>query len=103
MVIRYSRWDGLQAPFGLDADDLMEQLKQRRRENLDRHNMSSILDDIKERLENVLKTEREGIEQRVQEGQEKVEASKSSQPNESGDSGESVDPEQQAAFQKMLE
>src|SRR4051794_2095160 len=146
MFTRYSRWDGSQEPFGLDADelmeamsddllddgdlwralqkmfrrgaenqdgdrmkglrDLMEQLKQRRRENLDRHNMSSILDDIKERLENVLKQEREGIEQRVREGREKVEASKSSQSDESGqpgESGESVDPDQQAAFQKMLE
>src|SRR5882724_9499656 len=149
MVIRYSRWDGLQEPFGLDADelmeamsddllddgdlwralqkmfrrgaenqqgdrmrglqDLMDQLRNRRRENLDRHNMSGILDDIKERLENVKKTEREGIEQRVQEGREKVEASKSPQPGESGESGEAGemgqagDPDQQAAFQKMLE
>jgi len=131
MVIRYSRWDGLQEPFGLDADelmeamsddllddgdlwralqkmfrrgaenqqgdrmrglqDLMEQLRNRRRENLDRHDMSSILDDIKERLENVLKTEREGIQNRVQEGREKVEAS------------EAGEQEQQAGFQKMLE
>jgi uncharacterized protein with von Willebrand factor type A (vWA) domain len=152
MVIRYSRWDGLQEPFGLDADelmeamsddllddgdlwralqkmfrrgaenqqgdrmrglqDLMEQLRNRRRESLDRHNMSGILDDIKERLENVKKTEREGIEQRVQEGREKVEASKSPEGRETGEAGESSqagqsdqagDPDQQAAFQKMLE
>jgi uncharacterized protein with von Willebrand factor type A (vWA) domain len=68
--------------------DLMDQLKQRRRENLDRHNMSSILDDIKERLENVLKQEREGIQQRVQEGRDKVEASKSGQTSETGEAGE---------------
>src|SRR5919206_1343956 len=119
MVIRYSRWDGLQDPFSLDADelmeamsddllddgdlwralqrmmrrgaeneqgdrmqglrDLMEQLRQRRRENLDRYDMSSVLDDIKERLENVLKTEREGIEKRIQEGREKVAGSQQQQ------------------------
>jgi hypothetical protein len=32
--------------------------------------MSSVLDDLKERLVNVLKTEREGIEKRVQAGRE---------------------------------
>src|SRR4051812_40123492 len=126
MFSRYSRWDGSQEPFGLDADELMEamsddllddgdlwkalqrmfrrgaenqqgdrmkglqdlidQLKNRRRENLDRYNMSSILDDIKERLENVLKTEREGIERRVQEGREKVQQSQSGQQQpQSGD------------------
>src|ERR687893_2751572 len=114
MFTRYSRWDGSQEPFGLDADelmesmsddllddgdlwralqkmlrrgaeneqgdrmqglrDLMEQLRNQRRENLDRYDMSSLLDDLKERLENVLKTEREGIEKRVQEGREKVQS-----------------------------
>jgi uncharacterized protein with von Willebrand factor type A (vWA) domain len=112
MFTRYSRWDGSQELFGLDADelmeamsddllddgdlwralqkmmrrgaenqqgdrmqglrDLMDQLRQRRRENLDRYDMSSVLDDLKERLENVLKTEREGIERRIQDGREKV-------------------------------
>jgi len=122
MLSRYSRWDGSQEPFGLDADelmeamsddllddgdlwralqkmmrrgaenqqgdrmqglrDLMEQLKRRRRENLDRYDMSSVIDDIKERLENILKTEREGIEKRVQDGREKVQASQRQQPGE---------------------
>jgi uncharacterized protein with von Willebrand factor type A (vWA) domain len=150
MFTRYSRWDGSQEPFGLDADelmeamsddlldngdlwralqrmfrrgaenqqgdrmqglrDLMEQLRNRRRENLDRYDMSSVLDDLRERLENVLKTEREGIERRVQEGREKVTASQ--QQQQSGqqqpgqqESGQQQDgsPDQQAGFQKMLE
>jgi len=69
--------------------DLMEQLRQQRRENLDRYDMSSVLDDLKEKLENVLKTEREGIEKRVQEGRDKV--------------ANSDTPDEQAGFQKMLE
>jgi uncharacterized protein with von Willebrand factor type A (vWA) domain len=129
MLTRYSKWDGSQEPFGLDADelmeamsddllengdlwralqkmlrrgaenqdgqkmqglrDLMEKLRQQRRENLDRYDMSSVLDDLKEKLENVLKTEREGIEKRVQEGRDKIAASDS--------------PDEQAGFQKMLE
>src|SRR5688500_19360041 len=124
MVTRYSRWDGSQELFGLDADelmesmsddlwddgelwrplqkmlrrgaenqqgdrmqglrDLMEQLRNRRRENLDRYDMSSVLDDLKERLENVLKTEREGIEKRVQEGREKISASQQQQQGQQG-------------------
>ncbi|MGE3909915.1 MAG: VWA domain-containing protein [Chloroflexota bacterium] len=69
--------------------DLMEQLRNRRRENLDQYDMGSVLDDLKEKLENVLKTEREGIDKRVQEGREKVAQSES--------------PDEQAPFQKMLE
>jgi uncharacterized protein with von Willebrand factor type A (vWA) domain len=128
MIIRYSRWDGSQQPFGLDADELMEalsedllddgdlwkalrrmfrrgaenpqgdrmpglqdlieQLRRRRQEQLERYNMSSILEDIKQRLEQIEKTEREGIDRRVQEGRQKVE------------SGEAPE---QAAFQKALE
>jgi uncharacterized protein with von Willebrand factor type A (vWA) domain len=154
MFTRYSRWDGSQEPFGLDADelmesmsddllddgnlwralqkmlrrgaenqqgdrmqglrDLMEQLRNRRRENLDRYDMSSVLDDLKERLENILKTEREGIERRVQEGREKVAASQQQQQSGQQQSGQQsgqqqsgeqqeLSPEQQAAMQKMLE
>jgi uncharacterized protein with von Willebrand factor type A (vWA) domain len=129
MLTRYSRWDGSQEPFGLDADelmeamsddllddgdlwralqkmlrrgaeneqgdkmkglrDLMEQLRQKRRDNLDQYDMGSVIEDLKEKLENVLKTEREGIDKRVEEGREKVAASDS--------------PDEQAGFQKMLE
>jgi uncharacterized protein with von Willebrand factor type A (vWA) domain len=69
--------------------DLMEKLRNQRRENLDRYDMSSVLGDLKEKLENVLKTEREGIEKRVQEGRDKIAASDA--------------PYEQAGFQKMLE
>src|SRR3712207_3192263 len=126
--VRYSRWDGTQQLFGLDADELMEalsddliddgdlwsalqrmlrrgaenqqgdrmkglqdlinQLRDRRREQLDRYNMSSVLDDLRQKLDEVLKTERDAIDRRVQEGREKIE------------SGEAPE---QAAFQKALE
>jgi uncharacterized protein with von Willebrand factor type A (vWA) domain len=126
--IRYSRWDGTQQPFGLDADelldamsdellddgdiwsalqrmlrrgaqneqgdrmrglqDLIDQLRNRRREQLDRHNLSSVLDDLRQKLDEVVKTEREAIDRRVQEGREKVKAE---------------DGADQAPLQKMLE
>ncbi|MCC6175295.1 MAG: VWA domain-containing protein [Chloroflexi bacterium] len=126
MAIRYSRWDGSQQIFGLDAEqvmdamsddlledgdlwkalqrlfrrgaeteqgdrmrglqDLMDQLKNRRQENLDRYNLSSIVDDIRKRLEQVQQTERQGIDRRVDEGRQK--------------SAQNPD---QAGLQKMLE
>ena len=102
---RYSRWDGSQDVFQMDADelmdhlsndvladgdvfralrelmrrgikdqsgqqmpglrDLLDRLKERRKEQLQRYNMDSVMDDIKERLKDVLKTEREGIGKRL--------------------------------------
>jgi uncharacterized protein with von Willebrand factor type A (vWA) domain len=49
---------------------LMERLRGRRRENLERYNMDSMFDDIKERLQDVIDTERKGIDRRVQKTRE---------------------------------
>ncbi|MBI4213336.1 MAG: VWA domain-containing protein [Chloroflexi bacterium] len=46
--------------------DLLDRLRQRRQDQLNRYNLGSIMDDIKERLERVLQTEREGIQRRLQ-------------------------------------
>ena len=109
---RYSRWDGSQQIFDLDADelmdrlsdellkdgdlqqalrellrngmqnregqqltglrDLMEQLKNRRRQQLQQHNMDSVVDDLKERLEEILQTERDGIDRRLADAREQA-------------------------------
>ena len=63
--------DGQQMP-GLR--ELMEQLKNQRRQQLQQHNMDSVVDDLKERLEEVVKTEREGIKRRLDEAQGQVDA-----------------------------
>ena len=63
--------DGQQMP-GLR--ELMEQLKNKRRQQLQQHNMDSVVDDLKERLEEVVKTEREGIKRRLDEAQGQVDA-----------------------------
>ena len=102
---RYSRWDGTQNVFDIDAEelmdhlsndllahgdlrkalrelmsrgvqdnqgrqmpglrDLLEQLKGQRRQQLERYDMDSVMEDIKERLDRVLETEREGIRKRL--------------------------------------
>jgi uncharacterized protein with von Willebrand factor type A (vWA) domain len=52
--------------------DLLERLREQRKQQLDRYSMSDIVKDLKEKLEDVLKTEREGIERRVDEGRQKA-------------------------------
>ncbi len=109
---RYSRWDGTQEIFDIDANELMdrlsdellkqgdvmqalrellrngmqnregqqmpglrelmERLKDQRRQQLQQYNMDSVVDDLKERLDNILQTEREGIDRRLSDAQEQV-------------------------------
>ena len=45
--------------------DLLQQLRQQRRNTLDRYNLSSVMDDIKNRLDDLLRMERETIERRL--------------------------------------
>src|SRR3954454_16471323 len=100
---KYSRWDGTQVGFELDADDilseitddllyhgdlnaalrrlmqsgfrdknderiagmreLLEKLRRRRRDELERYDLGGVYEDIAQRLRDVVDTEREGIEQ----------------------------------------
>ena len=52
--------------------DLMEQLRNRRRDQMQQHNMDSVLDDLKERLDDIIQTERSGIERRLDEARQDV-------------------------------
>jgi uncharacterized protein with von Willebrand factor type A (vWA) domain len=47
--------------------DLLQQLRQQRRNTLDRFNLSSVMDDIKERLDEILNMERGTIDRRLEE------------------------------------
>ena len=109
----YSRWDGTQDIFDMDAEelmdhlsgellshgdlrralrelmrrgmqnregqrmpglnDLMEQLKGQRREQLQRHNMDSVVDDIEKRLKEIVETERQGIDKHLDQARREVE------------------------------
>jgi uncharacterized protein with von Willebrand factor type A (vWA) domain len=50
--------------------DVLKELRKRRQERLDRYDLGSSLDDIKKKLEEVIKLEREGIERRLNEARE---------------------------------
>jgi uncharacterized protein with von Willebrand factor type A (vWA) domain len=83
--------------------DLLERLKQQRGETLRRNNMDSVVKDIQERLEKVKETERAGIDKRVEDGRQQLEAtSDDGQPTTDGEDGDQSQ-EQREMFQKMLE
>ena len=107
---RYSRWDGTQVGFDLDAEaileeitddllyhgdlhaalrrllqqgfkdrngedlmgmrELMERLRQRRREQLDRYDLGGVYEDIAEALREVVDTERQGLDQLASDARE---------------------------------
>ncbi|MBI3744898.1 MAG: VWA domain-containing protein, partial [Chloroflexi bacterium] len=64
------RRDGQQRTMGVR--DMMERLKQRRQQQLDKYDMGSVLDGIKEKLEDIVKTEREGIDKRMDEARKRA-------------------------------
>src|SRR5918997_673717 len=64
---RLFRW-GFERPDGEHVPglrELMQRLKERRQEQLGRYDLGSILDDVKERLEQIVATERGTIERRL--------------------------------------
>ena len=71
--------------------DLIEQLKNRRREQLQQYNMDSVVDDLRERLEDIIRTEREGIDRRLEEARQQVSEAPSDER------------EQQESFYQLLE
>ena len=86
---RGERMEGLQ--------DLMERLKGRRQQDLERYNLDSMFDDINERLQSIVETEQQGIDRRVQEARERAAAT----TDESSDSD--MDAEQVQRLLEMLE
>jgi uncharacterized protein with von Willebrand factor type A (vWA) domain len=53
--------------------ELLQKLRQAKQRQLDKYNLSSIMDDIRQKLDNILKTEREGIQKKVDEARQKAE------------------------------
>src|SRR3954447_3701568 len=63
--------DGQRMP-GLQ--DLLQQLRQKRQQQLQRSNLGDTLKDVREKLEQIQKTEREGIDNKVTDGKEKAQS-----------------------------
>ena len=52
--------------------DLLDRLRQQRQQQLERYNLDSVMDDIKEQLQDVIDTERKGIERRLQDAERQL-------------------------------
>ena len=52
---------------------MLEQLKNQRRQQLQQYDMDSVMDDLKQRLDEIVSTERQGIEKRLEESSQQVE------------------------------
>ncbi len=67
---------GIRGPDGQRIEglrDLMERLRQQRQQQLERFNLDSVMDDLKERLQDVIDTERAGIDKRLEDGRKRLE------------------------------
>ena len=60
--------------------ELLERLRRQRQQQLERYNLDSLMDDLKERLRDVIDTERSGIQRRLEEARRQL--------AEAGDEGE---------------
>jgi uncharacterized protein with von Willebrand factor type A (vWA) domain len=99
-------WNALERimQWGLDGQDgqrmeglqqLLEKLREMRQQELERYNMDSVFDEIKEKLEEVKKLEREGIQRRLDEARGKRQEAR--ERPESGQSSEQSQTQQPAA------
>ena len=83
----FDRPDGERAPGWWE---MLKKLREQRQRQLQRYDLGSVIDDIKAQLDDVIETERQGIEQRLDEGRQKA-------ASQEGD--EAID----EGLQKMLE
>ena len=90
--------------------DLLQQLRKRRQQQLDRYDLGSALEDIKKKLEQVVKTEREGV-RRMPEGQERSQHERQLDQLPQNPAGQIkqlqdydfVDPEAERQFKELLQ
>ncbi|WP_069801167.1 VWA domain-containing protein [Thermogemmatispora onikobensis] len=111
-ALRRLMQDGMQLPDGrrnLGLRELLERLRAQRSQLLNRYNMASgVMDDLRQKLEEIKQLEREGIERRLKEAQELAEAEQAhqseagapSQPGEDTAGSDALTPEQK---RRMLE
>ena len=116
---RLFRW-GMDRPDGQQMPgirNLIERLKGMRQQELNRYDLGSVLEDLKQRLEEIQQMERDGIQRRVDEGRQKVAEARQQQAGQQGESGqtgeagqsgesgdgEAPDPDQSQMLQDMLE
>jgi uncharacterized protein with von Willebrand factor type A (vWA) domain len=53
-------------------DQLLQKLRQMRKDQLNRYNLDSMMDEIKEKLDQILDTEKQGIQKKLTDAEEKA-------------------------------
>jgi len=106
---RLFRW-GMDKPDGDKMPgirNLMDRLKARRQQELNRYDLGSVLEDLKQRLEEIQQLERDGIQRRIDEGREKLAEQQAQQGDQQDGQRASSDDESDAdhtqGLQDMLE
>jgi uncharacterized protein with von Willebrand factor type A (vWA) domain len=93
---------GMRNPMGQRLQglrDLLQQLRQQRRQALDKYNLSSVFDDIKNKLNDIVEMEKETIDRRLDESM-RGDPGKDSQPQ--GGRGQRGGQDQQSALDQAL-
>ncbi len=72
--------------------ELIQRLRQRRQEHLEKYKLNSMMEDIRKRLDDIIKTERQGIQHRLDEARKKA-----------ADGSQDLNPEMQERLLKNLE
>ncbi|HVB97252.1 MAG TPA: hypothetical protein VNG11_05935, partial [Chloroflexota bacterium] len=98
---RIFRW-GTQNPQGehmKGVQDLLEQLRERKQQELNRYRLDSMLDDLEKRLNEVVQTEREGIQRRLEQARPGQSPNQSNQDQSGQDDGNSGDSDPRSSDQ----
>lgn len=85
--------------------EMMQRVRQQRQEQLNKYDLGSIFEDIRHRLQDVIETEREGITDRLEEAQDRLNEAErtAAQTAEPGDASEdAINVEQERALTEML-
>ena len=72
--------------------DFLQRLRQQRQSQLQKYNLGSMMDDIREKLDDILKSEREGIQKKLDEARQKA-----------GEQGSPLSPDMQQKMLKRIE
>jgi uncharacterized protein with von Willebrand factor type A (vWA) domain len=72
--------------------DMLDRLRQRKQEQLSRYNLDSVMNDIREQLDDIVKTERQGIQAKLDEARDRAE-----------DAGNDLSPEVRERLLKTLQ
>ena len=82
--------------------ELLQRLRQRRQGQLDRYNLSAVMDEIRQKLDDIVKAERKGIQTRLDDARHRAEEARQ-KAGEAGEEAEGLGSEMQDKLLKKVE